>query len=66
MKGRGQSASYSLPSWGIGFDKEPQKAVMDNLRHQLRMFGTCYLTYKAATIILMELAIISNIDDCAS
>ena len=41
MKGReAQSASYSLPSWGIGFDQEPQKAVMDNLRYQLRMFGT--------------------------
>ena len=40
MKGRGAlGASYSLPSWGIGFDQEPQKAVMDNLRHQLRMFG---------------------------
>ena len=40
MKERGaQSVSYSFPSWRIGFDQEPQKAVMDNLRHQLRMFG---------------------------
>ena len=40
MKERGaERVSYSFPSWRIGFDQEPQKAVMDNLRHQLRMFG---------------------------